>query len=87
MAIWNLTIPDALRGRLAGIELVSYSSGPTLDNLEAGAIATLFNVQISIVSGGILCVVGTALLGLALPAHRRYDGRTHQPHRGGLGDR
>ncbi|GAC1645637.1 MAG: MFS transporter [Chloroflexota bacterium] len=73
--IWNQTIPDTLRGRLAGIELVSYSSGPTLGNLESGAAATLFDMRASIVSGGVLCVVGVLLLGLALPAFRRYDAR------------
>ncbi len=73
--IWNQTIPDALRGRLASIELLSYSSGPSLGNLESGAIASVFNVRVSIVSGGILCVVGTALLAGLLPAFLRYDGR------------
>jgi len=34
--MWNQSIPDALRGRLAGIEMLSYSSGPTLGNVEAG---------------------------------------------------
>jgi MFS family permease len=73
--IWNQTIPDSLRGRLAGIELLSYSSGPTLGNVEAGAVASLFGVRASVISGGVLCVVGTALLALALPAFVRYDNR------------
>jgi MFS family permease len=78
-AIWNQTIPDALRGRLASIELVSYSSGPTLGNVESGAVASLFSVRVSIVSGGILCVLGVALLSLALPVFRHYDQRTPLP--------
>jgi MFS family permease len=73
--IWNQTIPDHLRGRLAGIEQVSYSSGPLLGDLEAGVVAALAGVRASIVSGGILCVVGVALAALALPAFRRYDAR------------
>jgi MFS family permease len=73
--LWNQTIPDRLRGRLAGIEQVSYSSGPLLGNLEAGVVATLASVRASIVSGGILCVVGVGFLALALPAFRRYDAR------------
>jgi MFS family permease len=75
--IWNQTIPDHLRGRLAGIEQVSYSSGPLLGDLEAGVVAALAGVRTSIASGGILCVVGVALAALALPAFRRYDSRTH----------
>jgi MFS family permease len=70
--IWNQTIPDHLRGRLAGIEQVSYSTGPLLGNLEAGFAAALFGVRASIVSGGVLCVAGVALAALALPAFVRY---------------
>src|SRR6202140_5720588 len=73
--IWNQTIPDSLRGRLASIELLSYSVGPTLGNFEAGVVASLFSVRFSIVSGGILCVVGCLLCAVALPAFRKYDER------------
>src|SRR5438270_1894019 len=73
--VWNQTIPDRLRGRLAGIEMVSYTTGPLLGNAESGAVAGLFGVRASIVSGGVLCVAGTALLSLLLPAFLRYDGR------------
>ena len=74
-AIWNTTIPDHLRGRLAGIEQVSYSAGPLLGNLEAGVVASFAGVRASIVSGGILCIGGVALAALALPAFRHYDAR------------
>ncbi|MGN9811087.1 MFS transporter [Micromonospora sp. BQ11] len=76
MIIWNQTIPDHLRGRLAGIELLSYSTGPLLGQLRSGLMArTPLGVQGSIVSGGVLCVVGTVALAAALPAFLRYDGR------------
>jgi MFS family permease len=83
MTIWNETIPDRLRGRLAGIEQVSYTSGPLLGNLEAGVLASLTSVRFSVVSGGVLCVVGVAVAALALPAFRLYDARAHAPE-GGL---
>lgn len=73
--IWNQTIPDHLRGRLAGIEMVSYTTGPLLGNAEAGLAARLFGVRASIISGGVLCVAGTAVLALLLPSFLRYDGR------------
>jgi MFS family permease len=73
--IWNQTIPDHLRGRLAGIEQVSYSTGPLLGNVESGAVASLAGVRASIVSGGVLCVAGVAVAILALPAFWRYDAR------------
>ncbi|MEO5819981.1 MAG: MFS transporter [Vicinamibacteraceae bacterium] len=79
MTMWNQTIPDALRGRLAGIEMVSYMSGPLLGHAEAGAVAAVAGVQASIVSGGVLCVVGVIVCGLALPHFRRYDARRHAP--------
>jgi MFS family permease len=75
-AIWNTTVPDHLRGRLAGIEQVSYSSGPLLGNVEAGVVAALTSVRVSIVSGGLLCIAGVAVAALALPGFRRYDART-----------
>ena len=66
--IWNQTIPDRLRGRLAGIEQISYSTGPLLGNVEAGIVASLTSVRTSIVSGGILCIVAVPIVALLLPA-------------------
>ncbi|HEX8456528.1 MAG TPA: MFS transporter [Pyrinomonadaceae bacterium] len=75
MTMWNQTIPHHLRGRLAGLEMISYTSGPKLGDAEAGLVAALFGVRASIVSGGILCVVGTAVISVVLPDFLRYDGR------------
>jgi len=73
--IWNQTIPDSLRGRLASIEMISYTSGPALGNFEAGVVASLFSVRISVVSGGVLCVIGCLVAAAALPLFRAYDAR------------
>ncbi|MBS1808122.1 MAG: MFS transporter [Acidobacteria bacterium] len=75
MVIWNQTIPDHLRGRLAGIELISYASGPMLGNAEAGIVASLFSVRSSVISGGVLCVLGSVVLAALLPSFLRYDGQ------------
>src|SRR4030081_653869 len=75
--IWNQTIPDHLRGRLASIEMLSYTSGPALGNFEAGLVASLVNIRFSIISGGVLCVAGCVLCALALPTFRNYDARGH----------
>ena len=74
MTIWNQTIPNHLRGRLAGIEMVSYMTGPLLGNAEAGIVASVFSIRTSVLSGGVLCVVGTVLLAAMFPAFLRYDG-------------
>jgi MFS family permease len=76
LTLWNQTIPDALRGRLAGIEMVSYMSGPLLGHLEAGAVAAVSSVRTSVVSGGLLCVVGVLACSVFLPRFVRYDART-----------
>ena len=73
--IWNQTIPDHLRGRLAGIEQISYSTDPLLGNVESGVVASLASLRASIVSGGVLCIAGVAVAALALPAFWRYDAR------------
>ena len=73
--IWNQTIPDHMRGRLAGIEMLSYTIGPTLGNARAGVTARFTGIGGSIVWGGALCLVGTVALAAALPAFLRYDGR------------
>jgi hypothetical protein len=75
MTMWNETIPDALRGRLASIEMVSYTSGPLLGHVEAGAVAAAFGVTASVVSGGIFCVIGVIACGLSLPRFVGYDAR------------
>lgn len=76
MTLWNQTIPDALRGRLAGIEMVSYTSGPLLGHVESGAVAALAGPRFSVASGGLLCVVGVVICAALLPGLRRYDART-----------
>ncbi|MBF6589358.1 MAG: MFS transporter, partial [Ktedonobacterales bacterium] len=78
--IWNQTIPDALRGRLASIELISYSSGPLLGDVESGVVASAFSPRLAIFSGGIFCVLGVGVLALLLPRFRHYDGRSALPH-------
>jgi MFS family permease len=54
--IWNETIPARLRGRMAGIEQLSYMSGPLLGNARAGLMAERFGLARSITWGGLACV-------------------------------
>ncbi|QMU80371.1 MFS transporter [Streptacidiphilus sp. PB12-B1b] len=77
--LWNGTIPDELRGRLAGVELLSYSVGPQLGQVRAGGMAAVVGVRASIWAGGLACVVAVGALAAALPALMRYDART-DPH-------
>lgn len=70
--LWNETITNDYRGRLAGIEMLSYLSGPRLGDTEAGLVAALFGVTTSVVSGGILCILSVALCTYWLPKFWRY---------------
>lgn len=75
--IWNETIPNEMRGRLAGVEMISYMSGPLLGNARSGWVASLFTTRIAIMSGGWICVAGVGLAALMLPAFWRYHSRAH----------
>ncbi|MEV5439504.1 MFS transporter [Streptomyces sp. NPDC052682] len=77
-AIWNQTIPDELRGRLAGIELLSYSTGPQLGQVWSGGVAAWRGVRTSVWSGGLLCVGAVGLLAVCLPKLMTYDVRTDE---------
>ncbi|MFE4593497.1 MFS transporter [Streptomyces laurentii] len=74
--IWNQTIPEELRGRLAGIELLSYSVGPQLGQVRAGSLAGWTGTRASIWSGGLACVASVGLLCLTLPKLLAYDAET-----------
>ena len=72
MTIWNETIPGHLRGRLAGVELISYMTGPLLGNARAGSMAALTSNRFSIVCGGVVCVAGVLLCIPLLPRFWSY---------------
>jgi MFS family permease len=76
--IWNQTIPDSLRGRLAGIEMLSYSVGPLGGQVRAGVVADRWTVRGSIISGGVSCVAGVTLTAFWLRDFWRYDARTDE---------
>lgn len=76
--MWNQTIPDAMRGRMAGIELLSYSVGPLLGQVRSSTAASLTSLRMSFFSGGVLCVVGCGIAAFSLPALWNYDVRTSE---------
>ncbi|QIK68732.1 MFS transporter [Nocardioides sp. HDW12B] len=77
--VWNQTIPESMRGRMAGIEMLSYSLGPLGGQVRAGLVADAWSVRGSIVSGGLGCVVGVAATAAYLRDFWSYDERT-DPH-------
>ena len=71
-SLWNNTIPHDYRGRLAGIEMISYLSGPKLGDTRAGAIASCLGITTAVVSGGALCIVGVLICCLCMPKFWNY---------------
>jgi MFS family permease len=72
MTIWNETIPSQLRGRMAGIEQLSYMTGPLLGNARAGFMAERMGLSRSIRIGGLVCVACVVACVPVLPAFWRY---------------
>jgi MFS family permease len=70
--MWKQSIPDHLRGRLAGIELLSYAAGPPAGQLRSGAVAAVTGPRFSLTSGGLACAAAVVTVYAALPALRRY---------------
>ena len=71
--ILQVSIPDALRGRLGGIFLLVVSGGPRLGDFEAGLVAVAVSPEFSVVSGGLACIVGAVACAAAYPELRRYE--------------
>ncbi|MFJ2113812.1 MFS transporter [Streptomyces sp. NPDC087850] len=78
MTLWNQTIPEEFRGRLAGIEVLSYSCGPQLGQVRAGAVAGWTGTRPAIWSGGLACVAAVGLLAAVLPKLLTYDADTDE---------
>ena len=67
--------PDRIIGRVRGIEFMQVASAPSLGNLEAGVVASLTSIRVSVASGGLLCIAGTLASAAAFPALVRYESR------------
>lgn len=76
--VWSQTIPESMRGRLAGIEMLSYSLGPLGGQVRAGVTADLWSVRGAISSGGFACVAGVTLTAMWLRDFWSYDARTDE---------
>ena len=77
-AIWNQSISDDYRGRLASIELLSYSVGPLGGQTRAGLVAERTSLRTSVISGGLLCITFVGFFATMLPEFRKYDGKTNE---------
>ena len=74
-AIVQLLTPDELRGRVTSIHILVVTGGPRLGDVEASAVASLAGAQLSVVSGGFLCLVGLVAIIRAFPELAAFDMR------------
>jgi ENTS family enterobactin (siderophore) exporter len=82
-SIVQVNTPDEMRGRVASINVLAAQTGPRLGDLEATTVASLTSVAFSIVSGGLLCILGTLLVARQFPALRAYHDPTRGPDHAG----
>jgi MFS family permease len=70
--IRQMTTPDHLRGRMTSVNMIFFMGGPQLGELEAGLVANWAGAPLSVVSGGLGCLVATAVIAATTPALRHY---------------
>jgi hypothetical protein len=78
-SILQAAVEDRYRGRLDGIGMAVWAGGPSIGDVESGLVASLWTVQGSIVSGGILTIAGIGLLRWFAPGFWAYDARHPTP--------
>jgi hypothetical protein len=81
----QLVTPDRMRGRMTGVNMVFVMGGPQLGNLEAGLVANATSAPFSVVTGGIGCILATAIIAARAGSLRSYEadlGRTTPGHEG-----
>ncbi len=71
--ILQMSVPDGLRGRLSSVHIAVVTGGPQLGDAEAGAVAAIASPRVSVVSGGLACIVGVLVLLRLVPELARYD--------------
>jgi MFS family permease len=74
--MWNESIPPEVRGRMAGIEMISYSLGPTAGQFRAGVMAAWTSLRFSLTFGGLACTGSVGVVAAALPSLWSFDARS-----------
>jgi len=74
--IWNRSVPNNFRGRLSGIEMISYMTGPLIGNARAGWVAQNYSIPVSLISGGWVCVVAVLVTARFLPRFWQYKSQS-----------
>ena len=77
--IRQLETPDHLRGRMTGVNMIFFMGGPQLGELEAGLVGNWLGAVVSVVSGGVGCILSTTWIVASTPALRAYRREPDRP--------
>lgn len=75
MSLWNETIPESIRGRIAGFEMLSYMSGPLLGNALLGFLANVVGIQTALFWGALCSLSLLGIFNLYMNALWKYKKR------------
>ena len=75
--IRQLETPDHLRGRMTSVNMVFFMGGPQLGEMEAGLVANWWGAPLSVISGGIGCLIATTWIARTTPVLPRYRREVH----------
>lgn len=70
----QLLTPEQMRGRMTSVYSLVVRSGPRLGDIESGLVASATSAQVSVISGGLLCLLGVGAVVLAFPALTAFHG-------------
>jgi MFS family permease len=68
----QLHTPDAMRGRMTSVNMIFFMGGPQLGELEAGLVANMWSAPVSVITGGVGCIIANAYVAWRTPELRRY---------------
>jgi MFS family permease len=71
--IRQLVTPNHLRGRMTSINMLFFMGGPQLGEMEAGVVARLIGAPLSVVTGGIGCLIAVTLTALSAKSLLAYQ--------------
>ncbi len=69
----QMLTPDHIRGRMTSVNQIFFQGGPQLGEIEAGAVAQFWGAPFAVITGGIGCIVGAALIVWKWPQLLKYN--------------
>lgn len=72
MTMWNESLPDAYRGRVASFGMLSDTSGPLLGNTIIGFLGDAIGLKPARAAGGLASLIALASVLIFLPMYWKY---------------